>query len=74
MRLQNERMKAGFTQARLAVESGVSLRTIQQYENGQRSVDGANLMTLCKLCETIGCTLFDILESEELRLKLKSVT
>lgn len=72
MALQEQRKQAGMSQTRLAAASGVKLRTIQQYENGQRSIDGARLDILCSLAAALGCTIFDILESEDLKDKLRS--
>lgn len=74
MSLQSMRLKAGFSQAKLAAESGANIRTIQQYEQGTRRIDGASLETLCSLCEVMGCTLYDILESDDLKESLKKVT
>lgn len=72
MTLQEQRKKAGLSQSKLAEASGVKLRTIQQYENGQRNIDGGRLDILCSLAATMNCTLFDILESDDLKKKLKS--
>lgn len=74
MSLQSERMKAGFSQRSLADASGVNIRNIQQYEIGKRNIDGASLDTLCRLASTIGCTIYDILENNELKELLKQVT
>ncbi len=72
MTLQVQRKKAGLSQSKLSEASGVNLRTIQQYENGQRNIDGARLEILCNLAAAMGCTLYDVLESDDLKKKLKS--
>lgn len=72
MTLQEKRKEAGLSQSKLAEASGVKLRTIQQYENGQRNIDGGRLDILCSLAAAMDCTLFDILQSEDLKKKLKS--
>ena len=69
--LKEERLKAGLSQGKLAVASGVRANMIQKYEIGYRSIDGASLDTLCKLAIACGCTIPDILESEELKLLVK---
>ncbi|MBO5921739.1 MAG: helix-turn-helix transcriptional regulator [Bacteroidaceae bacterium] len=74
MSLQSERMKAGFSQQGLANASGVSIWNIRHYEQGTRNIDGAGLDVLCKLASVIGCTIYDLLESEELKELLKQVT
>jgi len=70
MNLQEMRLKAGLSQGKLSKASGVSVRTIQQYERGARNIDGASLETLCDLSLAIGCKLTDILESESLKEKI----
>lgn len=67
MSLQEMRLKAGLSQSKLSKASGVRTNQIQKYEIGYRSIDGASLDTLCKLAIACGCTLPDILESEELK-------
>lgn len=74
MSLQTERLKAGFSQHKLAAASGVNVRNIQQYEIGARNINTAGLETLCKLAMTIGCTLFDLLEDERLKEMLRQCT
>ena len=74
MSLQSARLKAGYSQHKLAAASGVNVRNIQQYEIGTRNIDGASLETLCKLATTIGCTLFDLLEDEQLKELLRKCT
>lgn len=74
MGLQEERVKAGFTQASLAAAAGVNIRNIQQYEIGKRDVNGASLETLCKLATTIGCRISDIITDENIKSMLKDCT
>ena len=74
MSLKDERVKAGFSQHKLAAASGVNVRNIQQYEIGARNINTAGLETLCKLATTIGCTLFDLLEDEQLKEMLRQCT
>ena len=69
--LQNARMRAGLSQGKLAEASGVKLRAIQAYEVNDRTTDKAMLETLCDLAIACGCTLFDILENDDLKEKLR---
>lgn len=71
MKLREMRDRAGLTQRQLSEMSGVNIRNIQQYETGNRRIDGADLEALCDLAIACKCTLFDLLESEELIRKLK---
>lgn len=74
MTLQEQRKKAKLSQSELAAVSGVKLRTIQQYENQQRDINNAKLDTLCTLALALNCTLFDLLNDDQLKIKLKKTT
>ena len=73
-KLKEQRTKAKLTQAELAAVSGVKLRTIQHYESGARKLDGANLDTLCTLALALNCKVYDILENDQLKIKLQKTT
>lgn len=60
-RIRNER---GLTQKQLADKSNVQLRMIQNYEGGQRNINGAAGMTLYRIAEVLGCEIKDLLEFE----------
>lgn len=60
-RLQELRKARGLSQGKLSELSGISVRVIQDYERGARNLNGAKLYTLLLLCETLGCTLHDII-------------
>lgn len=53
------------TQREIAELSGVSFRMIKDYEQGQRDINGAKLLTLLKLCAALRCRLEDILDDIE---------
>lgn len=74
MTLQEQRKKAKLSQSELAAVSGVKLRTIQQYENGQRKIDNAKIDTLCTLALACQCSVYDLLEDDQLKIKLKKTT
>lgn len=71
MALQDMRKKAGLSQSELAAVSGVKLRTLQQYENGARNINGAKLDIICTLALALNCKVYDIIEDEQLKIKLK---
>lgn len=71
MGLQEERVKAGFSQGQLAKASGVNKGMIQKYEIGYRDINGASIETLCKLATTIGCRISDIITDENVKKMLK---
>jgi transcriptional regulator with XRE-family HTH domain len=64
--LQKARQKRGLSQKKLAELSGVSVRTVECYEQRARPIDGARLNILCELANALDCKISDILESEEL--------
>lgn len=72
-RLRRLRVKRGLSQRELADRSGVSMRTLQKYENRESSIDGAKLDTLCRLSETLQSDIEAIIESDELRERYNKV-
>lgn len=52
------------TQATLSERSGVSLRTIQDYEQGRKPINGAAALTVYKLAQALNVTVEDLLELE----------
>lgn len=61
-RLKKLRESRGLSQAELAKRSGVSLRSIQMYEQRVNDIDKAQAHTIYKLSRVIGCTMEDLLE------------
>ena len=52
------------SQSELSQKSGISLRTIQQYEIKAKDINKAATMTLIKLSRVLGCKIEDLLEYE----------
>ena len=71
MNLKKFRIEKGYTQKELALISGVPLRTVQQYENKARNIDGASLKTLTSLALALDVKFHDLLEDEDLKTKVK---
>ena len=61
-RLKKLRESRGLSQAELAKISGVSLRSIQMYEQRVNDIDKAQVQTIYKLSRVIGCSMEDLLE------------
>lgn len=61
-RLKKLRESRGLSQAELAKISGVSLRSIQMYEQRVNDIDKAQAQTVYKLSRVIGCSMEDLLE------------
>ena len=60
--LKRIRMSYGCTQAELAEKSGVSLRSIQMYEQRNKDINKASVETLYRLSKALGCTVEDLIE------------
>ena len=63
--LKRLRRQAGLTQRELAEKSGVSLRTIQQYEQRKKNINKAQIDTLIPLSMALYCDVRDLLEPLE---------
>ena len=62
--LKSLRTSAGLTQAELAGRVGISVRTLQDYEQGQKDIGGTSLRTAVKMAEVLGCKPEDLLEEK----------
>ena len=60
--LKRIRITYGFTQAELAKRSGVSLRSIQMYEQRNKNINKASADTMYSLAKALGCTMEDLIE------------
>ena len=64
-KLKQLRQRAGLSQSELADASGVPVRTIQQYEQRQKSINKAQAEYLMMLARALHCTAEDLIESVE---------
>ena len=60
--LKRIRTAYGCTQAELAQLSGVSLRSIQMYEQRNKDINKASVDTVYRLAKTLGCAMEDLIE------------
>ena len=60
--LKRIRSSYGCTQAELAKRSGVSLRSIQMYEQRNKDINKASVESLYRISKVLGCTIEDLLE------------
>ena len=56
------RRSADLSQSELARKSGISVRVLQEYEQGRRSVSGIGLARACALAHALGVHAEDLLE------------
>lgn len=60
--LKEIRQKMGLSQRDLAERSGISLRMIQKYEQGQKDINKAQATTVFKLSKALKCNMEDLLD------------
>lgn len=60
-KLQKMRKNAGMTQAELAERSGVSLRSIQMYEQQNKDIRKAQVERILHIARALGCGIEDII-------------
>lgn len=60
-RIQEVRQAAGLSQRQLAEKAGISIRTLQHYEIGDKDLKKAAVMTVIALAEALSCDINDIL-------------
>lgn len=60
--LKRIRTSYGCTQAELGKRSGVSLRSIQMYEQRNKDINKASVESLYRISKVLGCTIEDLLE------------
>lgn len=61
--LKRIREEKQFTQAKLSEVSGVSLRSLQDYEQGHKDINKVQGITLYKLSQALECRIEDLLET-----------
>jgi len=59
--LKRIRTAAGISQKALAEQSGVTLRSIQMYEQKNKDINKASAMTIAQLSRVLGCNMEDLL-------------
>lgn len=62
--LKRYRRKAGMTQPQLADVVGISHRTLQDYEQGQKPLEKAAAITVLRMAKALGCTVEDLIGEE----------
>ena len=62
--LKRIRSSYGCTQSELANRSGVSLRSVQMYEQRNKDINKASAETLYRISKALGCTMESLLEKQ----------
>ena len=61
-KLKELRLATGYTQAELSECSGVNIRMIQKYENGDKDLNKTQGITLYKLACALECNMEDLID------------
>lgn len=61
-KLKDLRENAGLSQSELAKKSGVSLRSIQMYEQRNKDINRAQTINVARLARVLGCQMEDLME------------
>ena len=61
-KLKEKREAAGMSQSALAEQTGISVRVIQNYEQGTRQLNGARAITVKRIANALGCQMEDLIE------------
>lgn len=64
-KLQALRKAKGFNQQTLADAIGMNVSTIRSFEQGWRNINKAELSTILKLCNVLGCRIQELLDDDE---------
>lgn len=66
--LEFRRQDKRYTRRKLSELSGVSVRMIEQYEQGLRELNKAQAITVYKLAEALGCRVEDLLDNVDTKI------
>ena len=60
--LQEYRKKCNISQRQLAEQTGVNLRTLQDYEQGRKPISQAAAVTVYQIAKALGVTVEDLIK------------
>lgn len=61
-RMKALRLGRGLSQRELSEQTGINLRTIQNYEQGASDLNKAEAITIWRLSEALGCTMDNLID------------
>ena len=62
--LKHYRQRAGMSQSELAYMTDISVRTLQDYEQGRKPLEGARAITVLTLARILHCTVEDLIDPQ----------
>jgi len=63
--LKSMREYKGLSQSQLAKASNVNVRMIQHYEQGIKDINKAQVLTVLRLAEALGCDVYEIINERD---------
>lgn len=60
--LKDMRTRRGMTQSQLADAAGISVRAVQDYEQGHKDINRAAAITVYQIAQALRCAVEDIIE------------
>lgn len=63
--LKEYRTRAGLTQPQLAERVDISVRTLQDYEQGRKPLEGARAITVLKMARALRCTVEELIDPQQ---------
>lgn len=70
-KLKEMREKFGMSQSQLAEKSGIYIRTLQYYEQGQMDFDHARIDKIISAAIALNCNLSDLITDPEILAKIE---
>lgn len=61
-KLKKIRLSKNISREKLSELSGISIRTIEGYEQKRRNINNSSINTLIKLADVLECDLLDLIE------------
>ena len=65
VKLKEVRQAKGWSQSKLAENTGLNVRTLQHYEQGSKVFDHARLDTILRCAIALDCKIEDLIDNEE---------
>ena len=63
-KLKQKREELGLSQSGLSKLTGISVRVLQNYEQGTRPLNNAKAITVYQIATALGCRVEDLIETE----------
>lgn len=65
-KLQYLRKEKNISQFELAKRADISIQAVQKYEQGIYPIEGVRLAALLRICDVLGCKIWELIEDEKI--------